>query len=63
VAGEPRLLLPYRRDWPAAAVAASVILLAAITALAIAQWKRRPWLLVGWCWFVVAVLPNSGSYK
>jgi Flp pilus assembly protein TadD len=51
---------PYRRDWPAALVAASVVLLAAISALAIAQRKRRPWLLVGWCWFVVAVLPNSG---
>ncbi|MGO9095486.1 MAG: hypothetical protein ACLQGV_09710, partial [Bryobacteraceae bacterium] len=51
---------PYRRDWPAAAVAVSVILLAAITALTIMQRKRRPWLLVGWCWFVVAVLPNSG---
>ena len=37
-----------------------MVLLAAITALAIAQRKRRPWLLVGWCWFVVAVLPNSG---
>ena len=51
---------PYRRDWPAASVAACVVLLAAITALAIAQRKRRPWLLVGWCWFVAAVLPNSG---
>jgi tetratricopeptide (TPR) repeat protein len=51
---------PYRRDWPAATVAASLILLAAVTLLAIAQWKRRPWLLVGWGWFVVAVLPNSG---
>ena len=51
---------PYRRDWPAAMIAASVVLLAAITALAIAKRKRRPWLLVGWCWFVVAVLPNSG---
>jgi Tfp pilus assembly protein PilF len=51
---------PYQRNWPGVWVAASVMVLAAITALAIVQRKRRPWLLVGWCWFVVAVLPNAG---
>jgi hypothetical protein len=29
-------------------------------ALAIWQRKRRPWLLFGWFWFLVTLLPNAG---
>jgi tetratricopeptide (TPR) repeat protein len=41
-------------------VAASLALLATISALAIAFRKRRPWLAVGWCWYVVTLLPVIG---
>lgn len=51
---------PYNRHPAATAIAASVALLIGITILPIQQRKRRPWLLVGWAWFVVALLPNIG---
>jgi len=38
----------------------SAVVLLAITAFAILQRRRRPWLLVGWSWFVITLLPNSG---
>jgi tetratricopeptide (TPR) repeat protein len=41
-------------------VIASAIVLLAITALAIHQRRRRAWLLVGWLWYVFAMLPMSG---
>jgi tetratricopeptide (TPR) repeat protein len=45
---------------PAWKVGASVVLLAAITAVAIAQRKDRPWLLVGWLWFLGTLVPVIG---
>jgi Tfp pilus assembly protein PilF len=38
----------------------AIVLLVAVTAIAIVQWKRRAWLLAGWSWFLIALLPNSG---
>lgn len=43
--------------WPACAAA---LLLAAITALAIAARRSRPYLLAGWLWYLVALLPVIG---
>ncbi|HET8645433.1 MAG TPA: tetratricopeptide repeat protein [Vicinamibacteria bacterium] len=37
-----------------------VVLLAALTALAASQRRRRPYLLVGWSWFVVTLVPMIG---
>ena len=34
--------------------------LCGITALVVVQRKSRPWLLAGWSWFVIMLLPNSG---
>jgi hypothetical protein len=51
---------PYDRNPTSAAIAASVALLVAITALVVQHRKRRPWLLMGWAWFVIALLPNLG---
>jgi protein O-mannosyl-transferase len=51
---------PYQPHLPAVWVIASTALLAAVTAIAILQWKRRPWLLFGWLWFLVTLLPNAG---
>jgi Flp pilus assembly protein TadD len=41
-------------------VAASALVLCAITIFAVLQRHHRPWLLVGWLWFLVALLPNIG---
>ena len=43
--------------WKAAAAA---VLVAAITVIAIRQARRRPWLLAGWAWYVIALLPVIG---
>jgi hypothetical protein len=45
---------------PVWSVAGSVVLLAAVSALAVAQWRRRPWILVGWSWYLVTLLPVIG---
>jgi tetratricopeptide (TPR) repeat protein len=34
--------------------------IAGITVAAVAAWRRAPWLLVGWAWFVVMLLPVLG---
>jgi Flp pilus assembly protein TadD len=38
---------------------ATLVLLAA-TALAVAQFRRRPWLAIGWCWFLGTLVPVIG---
>ncbi len=37
-----------------------VLVLGGITAFALACWKREPYLIAGWSWFVVGLLPVSG---
>jgi tetratricopeptide (TPR) repeat protein len=46
--------------YPAWQVAGSAALLAAVGAAATWQLRRRPWLLVGWCWFLGALVPVIG---
>ena len=36
------------------------MLLCAVTTAAWLQRRARPWLLVGWLWFLIALLPNMG---
>jgi hypothetical protein len=50
---------PYRSWSPAQALAGAGWLLA-LTALALWQARRRPWLLVGWLWFVGMLVPVIG---
>jgi len=38
----------------------SALVLAVVTILIIRQWKPRPWLLIGWVWFIITLVPNSG---
>ncbi len=54
-------LYPHRHDnWSVAAVAAGAGVLLGVTALSLWQARRRPWLLVGWLWFVGGLLPVIG---
>jgi tetratricopeptide (TPR) repeat protein len=46
--------------WPFLAVAAAVIFIICVTALAIVQARRRPWLFVGWFWFIGMLVPVLG---
>ena len=45
---------------PMAWVAGSLVLLVAITAVAAYCWRRRPYLLVGWLWFLGMLVPVIG---
>ena len=51
---------PFSPAWGAGTVAACVAVLAAVTLVAAAQARRRPFLLVGWLWFVGVLTPVSG---
>ena len=46
--------------YPATALVGAVVLLTAITAAAFVTRRSAPFLLVGWLWFLVGVLPVSG---
>jgi protein O-mannosyl-transferase len=41
----------------------SAITLAVITVLAVVQRRRRPWLIVGWLWFLGVLAPVSGIFQ
>ena len=41
-------------------VSAALLLLLAVTALVVANWRRRPYLPVGWFWFLGTLLPMIG---
>jgi len=45
---------------PSAVIAGAVVLVAVLTAGALAAAWRAPWLTVGWLWFLVALLPVLG---
>lgn len=51
---------PYPDGWPAAVVAGCLALLVVISVAAIQQLRSRPYLFVGWAWFVGAMLPVVG---
>jgi len=51
---------PYPSAWPAPQLAGAAGLLMAVTLLAIVQMRRRPYLLVGWLWFLGMLFPVSG---
>ncbi len=54
------VLYPHPGVWPARQVGAALVVVAAVTAVAAAQWRRRPWIIVGWCWFLGTLLPVAG---
>ncbi len=50
----------YQRHLPAAAVAGSAVLLAAITFATLRMARSAPYALVGWFWFIGTMLPMAG---
>ena len=54
------ILYPFRTAVPPWQTALAALLLAAITALALWQARRRPYLIVGWLWFALGLFPASG---
>ena len=54
------VLYPHPGDWPARKVIAALVVIAALTAIAAWQARRRPWVMVGWLWFLGTLVPVSG---
>lgn len=54
------VLYPHPGWWPTTTVTAALVLVAAVSVVAWRQRVRRPWILVGWMWFLLALLPASG---
>lgn len=54
------VLYPHPGYWPMAAVAVATLLVIVFTGLALLAWRRRPWLTVGWLWFLGTLVPMSG---
>jgi tetratricopeptide (TPR) repeat protein len=46
--------------WPTGAVIGSAAVLLGVTALAVRQARRRPYLIVGWLWFLGMLVPTIG---
>lgn len=44
-------------------ITGSIVLLLVVTAVIIHQYKRRPFLLVGWLWFIGTIFPMAGFIK
>jgi len=44
-------------------VAGAVVVLAVLSALAAWQWQKRPWLVFGWSWYLVILLPVIGFVR
>jgi tetratricopeptide (TPR) repeat protein len=56
------LVTPYAHParWPAFWVISAVTLLLILTGIALSQFRKRPWLLVGWLWFLGMLVPVIG---
>ncbi|HWB18820.1 MAG TPA: tetratricopeptide repeat protein, partial [Phycisphaerales bacterium] len=50
----------YPSVWPAARIGLSAGVLLAATLLALWQWRKRPFILVGWLWFLGTLIPVIG---
>jgi tetratricopeptide (TPR) repeat protein len=54
-------IYPYvEGGWPAWRVAGSAVVFAGLTVLAVRQRHRRPYLLVGWLWYLGTLVPMIG---
>ena len=51
---------PHPDYWPMLAVLACAVVLVVVSVLAAAQWRRRPYLLVGWLWYLGTLVPVIG---
>ncbi len=54
------ILYPFRLSVPLWQSAGALLLLASITGLALWQARQRPYLITGWLWFAIGMLPAMG---
>jgi hypothetical protein len=53
-------IYPLRHDWPAWQVGGCAVLLLSISLWTVLHARKRPWLLVGWGWYLVTLFPTLG---
>ena len=51
---------PYPKELPLKVITLSAVVLGSVTGFAVWQRRRRPYLVVGWLWYVVSLLPALG---
>lgn len=51
---------PFPKTLPLLPMLAGVALIAAVSAVAVRERRRHPWLLAGWLWYLVALVPVIG---
>jgi len=54
------VLYPHPGHWPTRQVVAALVIVVVVSALAAWQFRRRPWIAVGWCWFLGTLVPVIG---
>ncbi len=54
------VLYPHPGHWPPWAVLGSVALVGGVTIAGWLQRRRRPWIIMGWLWFLGMLIPVSG---
>ncbi|MBL9189387.1 MAG: tetratricopeptide repeat protein [Opitutaceae bacterium] len=54
------VIYPHPGEWPARKVVACLVIVAGLTAFAVWQHRRRPWLAIGWLWFLGTLVPVIG---
>jgi tetratricopeptide (TPR) repeat protein len=54
------VLYPHPGYWPLWEVLGAVLLILTITVLVVQQIRRRPWLFIGWFWFLGTLIPVIG---
>jgi tetratricopeptide (TPR) repeat protein len=54
------VLYPHPGHWPTSHVAGAAVLLVLLTVVALICWKRIPFVIVGWLWFVGMLVPVIG---
>lgn len=57
---ELAVLYPHPGDWPVTRVLPALLLIGVISLVAIRQLRRRPWIGVGWFWFLGTLVPVIG---
>ncbi len=51
---------PYNPHPPVGETAGAIIVLAVISGLVLYYWRSKPFLFVGWCWFLGTLVPTIG---
>jgi tetratricopeptide (TPR) repeat protein len=53
-------IYPFPSEWPPMRIVVCVLLLLAISGFAIAAVRKHPYILFGWLWFLIALVPVIG---